>query len=178
MDFPTRKVILTGYRATGKSTVGRELAARLGFEFLDMDKAIEEQEGASIRQLVAEHGWDYFRQRERELLTGLIPRGSLVVATGGGAILQQDIWRRLMQAGLCVWLTADQEVICQRLAADASSDEQRPSLTGIDIGREVHAVLSEREPLYRQGSHIAIDTTGRSIDSIVTEIITAFNATP
>ena len=170
MDFPQKKVILTGFRATGKSSVGKLLAARLAVDFIDMDKVIEEREGRSIRQMVAEHGWDYFREKERQLLLELVGQDNVVIAAGGGAILHKEIWQKLMETGLAVWLTADLDTISARLAKDSATDELRPSLTGEDIHREIGSVLASREPLYRKGSHIVIDTAENSLDEIVSLI--------
>ncbi len=167
MDFPKKKVILTGFRATGKSSVGKLLAARLSLDFIDMDKVIEEREGCTIRQMVANHGWEYFREKERQLLLELAERDNVVIAAGGGAILHQEAWQKLMQTGLSVWLTADLNTISRRLANDSSTDELRPSLTGEDIHREIGSVLASREPLYRKGSHIIIDTAENSVEDIV-----------
>ena len=175
MNSKKPKVILTGYRATGKTSIGKSLAKRLDINFLDMDKVIEERQGSSIRQMVAEHGWAFFREQEKSLLEELIPQTGLVIATGGGAIMHQETWQKLMKTGLCVLLTADTETIRHRLLEDENSATLRPSLTGKDIGREINEVLSERLPLYRQGSHLAIDTSSRSIDDIVLEIVRAID---
>jgi len=80
------------------------------------------------------------------------------------------IWQKLMQTGLAVWLTADLDTISARLAKDSATDELRPSLTGEDIHREIGSVLASREPLYRKGSHIVIDTAENSLDEIVSLI--------
>jgi len=170
MPDPGHKIILTGYRATGKSTVGRLLAARLGLDFIDMDDSIAAQEGNTIRQIVAEQGWNRFRNLERELLAALVDRDNVVIATGGGAILHQETWRRLQKTGLVVWLAADIDTICRRLLDDGNSADQRPTLTDSDICAEVAFMLAEREPLYKNGSHLAIDTAGRSPEQIARSI--------
>ena len=170
MNFSQKKVILTGFRATGKSSVGKRLAGRLDMDFVDTDKVIEEREGCSIRQMVAAHGWEYFRAKERQLLIELADQDNVVIAAGGGAILHQDAWQKLMQTGLSVWLTADLKTISQRLANDSSTDDLRPSLTGTDIHSEIGSILESREPLYRKGSHIVIDTTENSVEQIVSRI--------
>ena len=161
------KIILTGYRACGKSVVGRLLAERLQFDFLDMDKEIESRAGCSISEMVAEHGWPYFRERERQLLEELIDRERLVVATGGGAIMHEEAWQRLQANGLVVWLQADTAVIAARLRRDIVSEGQRPSLTGDSITQEIETVLAQRTPLYQKGSHLAVDTGNRSPEEIV-----------
>ncbi len=163
------RIILTGYRATGKSSVGRLLAGKLDFGFLDTDPEIENKEGMSISDMVDRHGWGYFRKLESDLLHSLLYREKLVVAPGGGAILHQDVWKQLMETSLVVWLKADLQTICRRLAGDDLSDSQRPSLTGEDVIQEVRAVLEEREPLYEQGSHLIVDTD-KPIREIVMEI--------
>ena len=168
MTEPTRKIILSGYRATGKSTVGRLLAERLNVSFIDMDEVLVARHG-EISDLVKERGWDYFRAREKELLEELTASREAVISTGGGAMLHQDVWRQLKETGLVVWLTADLETICRRLDADAVSDSQRPSLTGSGIKAEAAKVLAEREPLYREGSHLMVDAT-RPVEEIVAEI--------
>jgi len=172
-----RKVILTGYRACGKSVVGRLLAHRLGVDFLDMDKEIEARAGATISEMVAAHGWPYFRQREQALLGELEARDRLVIATGGGAIMHQAEWRRLMATGLVVWLTADIATICARLAADSASPGQRPALTGDSVIGEIESVLAQRTPLYQQGSHLRVDTAGRTPEKIVADIVAALAET-
>ena len=159
MTKDKKKVILTGYRATGKSTVGRILADKLGWLFMDTDREIEKREGCSIAQMVAEQGWDFFRGLERDILLELVPVQNIVIACGGGAILHKDAWETLKAVSLVVWLTADPETICQRLAADSRTADQRPALTDSDIFNEVREVLAQRQPLYRQGSHLEIATT-------------------
>lgn len=171
------KIILTGYRACGKSLVGRLLAQRFGIAFLDMDKEIESRAGCSISEMVARHGWPFFREREQQLLAELVERDCMVVATGGGAILHQEVWQRLQATGLVVWLQADTATIAARLADDAATQGQRPSLTGDSVIREIETVLNQRIPLYQKGSHLAIDTGSRTPEEIVELVATALNTT-
>lgn len=168
MKTPIRKIILVGFRATGKSSVGRLLAAHLGVEFLDMDQLLTVRHG-TISQVVAEHGWDFFRAREKELLRELVDRPEGVIATGGGAVLHQELWPPMRETGLVVWLTSTLELICQRLATDPASVSQRPSLTGRDIRAETATVLAEREPLYRAAAHLAVDSN-RPVAEVAGEI--------
>ncbi len=165
-----KNIILTGYRAVGKTSVGKILARRLRMDFIDTDREIVRREGREIKEIVAKEGWCYFRAREGELLVELAAGAGMVIATGGGAITN-ECWPRLMTAGLVVWLTADEETICRRLTADDNTTAQRPSLTGKTILAEVSEVLAVRKPLYRQGSHIMVDTAKLDITSIVEKII-------
>lgn len=167
MFIPRRKIILTGYRATGKTLVGLMLAEHLHLDFLDMDEMLVAKAGQSIRQIVAQQGWGQFRLLERDLLAELVCRKDVVISTGGGAILHQDIWNLLRQTGLTVWLTADINTICRRLSEDAASTNQRPTLTDSDIYVEVAQVLAEREPLYEKGSHLTVDTSNKTAGEIV-----------
>lgn len=168
MHKPIRKIILVGFRATGKTSVGRLLAEHLGVEFLDMDRVLTERHG-KISQVVAEHGWDFFRARERELLKELVDLQEGVIATGGGAVLHREIWPAMRESGLVVWLTSTLELICQRLGSDPASDSQRPSLTGRDIRAETATVLTEREPLYRAAAHLTV-ASNRPVAEVAGEI--------
>lgn len=167
----SKNIILIGYRATGKTTVGLQLATHLGLRFIDMDHEVEQRHGRSISEMVADQGWTYFRRLEKELLEELIGYRGVVISTGGGAILHQDLWPRVMASGLVVWLTADRKTICQRLLEDDQTFSQRPSLTGRDPFAEIAEVLAQREPMYRAGSHIEVDTGCLGLDEIVTLIV-------
>ncbi len=165
------KIILTGYRASGKTLVGHILASRLGIGFLDTDAEIQKRQGQSIAEMVAAHGWPFFRALEKKMLAELAGREELVIATGGGAIMHEEEWQRLKESGLVVWLQADPATIGQRLAADAASHGQRPSLTGSDVLAEISDLLATREPFYRKGSHLAVDTVNRSAEEIADQIL-------
>lgn len=162
-----KQIILIGYRATGKTSVGKRLAAQLGLPFFDMDQELEKRCGLSITALVAAKGWPYFRALEKELLAELIGNHNRVISAGGGAILHQDVWPRLKESSLVVWLTADRETICRRLMGDKQTASQRPALTSSDTYAEIAAVLEERDPLYRAGCHFSVDTGALGIDEIV-----------
>lgn len=166
-----KKIILIGYRATGKTSVGRRLASHIGLRFIDMDHELEQRQGRSINEIVSDQGWPYFRRLERDLLEELIGLRDVVISTGGGAVLHQDLWPRVMTSGLVVWLTADRQTICQRLLGDDQTASQRPSLTGSDPLAEIAEVLAHREPLYRAGSHLTVDTGRFGLDEIVSLIV-------
>lgn len=156
------RVILTGFRTTGKSLVGSELADLLGYRFIDTDAEIVTNIRCSVATFVREHGWPAFRAMEKDLLARLAWMNRVVIATGGGAVLHSQEWHDLHKESLVVWLQADARTIRKRLQTDSVSHAQRPPLTGDDRLEEVEAVLAEREPFYRNGSDIAIDTTDKS----------------
>ena len=171
------KIILVGYRACGKSSVGRKLAAELGWEFLDLDAEIVARAGISIREIVARHGWEQFRAEERRLLAELLPRTRLVVATGGGAVLHREIWPDLRQNSLVVWLTAAAATIAERILSDPISGEQRPALTDQELPAEIATVLAQREELYRRAAHLTLAGDRLTPEEIATRVLTHWQTT-
>lgn len=168
-------VYLVGGRAVGKSSIGVELARRLDCEFLDTDRLITEQKGASVAAIVTDEGWQEFRRCEQEVLAALKGRTGCVVATGGGAILHRELWSELKQEGLVVWLTADLDILCHRIRGDRLSETLRPSLTGKDTCAELAEVMAERGPLYRQTADMVIDTGKLTVAQAVQRIVEACN---
>ncbi|MBW1989896.1 MAG: shikimate kinase [Deltaproteobacteria bacterium] len=156
---PCGNIYLIGYRCTGKTTAGRALANLISRPFVDADEEFFLRTGSTIAKLVEERGWSAFRKKEKEILSELAKTPGLVVAPGGGAVLDpgnRDIMRK---TGLVVWLRASPRTIRERLVLDAVTADQRPSLTGARSAEdEVEAVLAEREPLYREAAHKELDT--------------------
>ncbi len=166
-------ITLIGYRGTGKSTVGPLLAARLGCEFVDADPEIERRAGRSIRQIFADGGEQEFRRLEAEFLAEQLARTRLVLAPGGGAVLNHATRQRMQSAGPVVWLTAPTEVIVQRMADDATSADRRPALTSLPPRDEIEQLLAKRTPVYAQAASITVETSGKPVDQIVDEILSA-----
>lgn len=161
-------VVLIDYRGTGKSTVGKVVAARLGRRIVSTDKEIVRRAGASIPEIVAAHGWDHFRDLESAVCGDLAGQDNLVIDTGGGAILRQQNVDVLKRNGRLIWLTASVETIAARIGGDT----QRPSLTGTKSHvEEIRDVLSERIPKYQAAADLTIATDGRSIDELATTIL-------
>ncbi len=170
MPSRPRKIILTGFRATGKTTVGKLLATELGLAFIDMDQELVHRHGP-IDALVADKGWPFFRQKEKELLAELVERTGIVIATGGGAIMHGELWARLKETGLVVWLAAPETEIRKRMQNDDATSTQRPALTAQDALQEVALLLKEREPLYRAGSHLQLDSSAASPRELADRIL-------
>ncbi len=154
--MPTSRLVLVGYRACGKTTVGRLLAARLACSFIDADHELERTLGGPIASFFAAHGEAAFRVREAACLGDLLARpGPWVLSTGGGVVVRPDNRAALIASGAqVIYLHAPAEVLVARLAADAGG---RPSLTGAGVAVEVPRVLAEREPWYRAVANTVVD---------------------
>jgi shikimate kinase len=168
---PREAVALVGYRGAGKTTVGRLLAARLGWDFLDADEALEAETGVSIPTIFATEGEPAFRDREAGVLRRLTSRDRLVLATGGGAVLREENRAALRRFGAVVWLRTDPQTLRRRLGAGGAAG--RPALTAAGTLAEIDAVLAAREPLYREVADVAIDTDGRRPGAIAAAILDA-----
>ena len=164
-------VVLTGFRATGKTAVGRILAGLLGYRFIDTDEEIGSRLGCSIADSVSSHGWQLFRDFERELLNELAGEEKTVVSTGGGSVLHRAAWQQLHNKAFVVWLRADVATILSRLKADKKTAMQRPSLSGQDLETEIPALLREREPLYQAGSDMVVETENRTPAELAATVV-------
>lgn len=161
-------VVLIGYRGTGKSTVGKTVAARLGRSLLSTDAEIVKLAGQTIPEIVEHHGWDYFRDLESVVCRKLAGRDGLVIDTGGGIILRSNNVVVLKETGTLFWLTASVETITGRIGGDT----QRPSLTGSkSFVDEIQEVLRERMPKYQAAADHVIETDGRSLTQVADEIL-------
>jgi shikimate kinase len=171
-----RNIALIGFRATGKTTVGKILAQRLSRGFIDMDLSLTSEAGRDITAWVAQEGWDSFRRAESGLLGVIGLQERLVVATGGGIILDPQNREVLRKDFFTVWLKASPQTIHDRLRSDPGSPLMRPALSELPIREEIEKALSEREPLYSEVANIEIDTEGKETMWVVEEIIRAVNS--
>ncbi len=153
-----KNIVLIGYRGSGKTSVGRLLADRLGWAFVDTDDLIESQAGTSIADIFATEGEAGFRAREREAIAKATQDARRVIAVGGGAVTDRRNVERLRLAAKVVWLTAQPDVLWQRINQDDRTRATRPNLTPGGGLEEVRRVLADRESAYRDASDFAIDT--------------------
>jgi shikimate kinase len=165
-------IVLIGYRGSGKSTVGRRLATRLKLRFVDTDDLIEERQGVPISDIVKSHGWGHFRKLERNTIEEISKEDRLIIAPGGGAVLDTDSVNALRKNGLILWLKADKPTLLKRLNQDPGTDTRRPTLTGQGTSEELKEVMSLREPIYEQVSEIEIDTSRIDVETVVQNILT------
>jgi len=165
-------IILIGYRCSGKTAVGKILAQKLKRQFVDLDEAIEAQTGSDIKWLVSRKGWGYFRQVERQMIQTLTQNENLVLATGGGVVMDPLNVKDLKANGLLVYLEADARVLTQRMQRDQISGHIRPALTDDDDPiKEIEAVLKERAPFYLDAGDFIVNTSDRSPEEVVQAVI-------
>ncbi len=167
-----KNIVLTGFMGTGKTAVGRILAARLERFFFDTDIMVEEKIGLSIPSIFEKYGENFFRDRETETLEILArhKKGSLVVATGGGAVLRAENRRLLKELGLIFLLRASAEEICRRTATTGD----RPLLNEPDPHRVISELLEARESCYRDCDYV-IDTTAKTPRQVAVAILSCLN---
>jgi shikimate kinase len=163
-------IALIGYRGTGKSEVARQLALRLGWDWVDADVEVELKAGKSIAAIFADDGEPAFRDLEATVLAELVQRDRAVLALGGGVILRPANRELLQQSNKVVWLTAKPETIARRLAADAATASRRPNLSAAGGLEEIRRLLAERTPLYRELGDFEIDTENKSPVEVAAEI--------
>ncbi|UBX47823.1 shikimate kinase AroL [Providencia alcalifaciens] len=158
---------IIGPRGSGKTTIGKKLAEKTGYQFIDTDKLIFEHAGMSIADIVQQQGWDYFRQLESQILASIEPQKA-IVSTGGGIILAPENQKVMRDNGTVIYLRSTAETLAQRLAAEPQA-EQRPSLTGKSLIEEIAEVMEQRDPIYLSTAHHVIDAN-QSIDAIINQI--------
>lgn len=162
-----KNIVLIGFMGTGKTTIGRLLASRLGCPFVDCDKKVEYENGMTIREIFERYGEGYFRLKEKDMIARLSRYHNAVIATGGGVVLSNENMRRLKRNGIIIALTASIETILER----TSRRNTRPLLLDFFAREQIVAkLLSEREQLY-QKADFSIDTNSHSPQHVVTGIM-------
>ncbi len=162
-------VVLVGFMGSGKSSIGRLLAKRLGFQFLDTDHLIIERAGMPISEIFTQQGEAAFRDLETSVLRSIMHLRRCVIATGGGAVIRGENRRLLHELGFVVGLSATEDVIYDRVRRNS----KRPLLQTEDPKGTLCQLLDERRPLYEDAAHWTLDTTQLTHDDAVTEIIGA-----
>jgi len=159
---------------SGKSTVGKEVAHRLGLAFADCDKAIEHRAGCSIAALFEREGESAFRDLESQVLASLVAGGPSVIATGGGVVLRAAN-RELLRANTrCVYLRAGADLLWKRLRRD----RRRPLLQVADPRQRLRDMSREREPLYEETASLIVDTERLSFDGLVGKVMERLRPEP
>jgi shikimate kinase len=164
---PPPRFFLGGPWGAGKSTVGRLLAERLGFEFYDSDHEIEARTGATIPMIFDIEGEQGFRKREAQVIDELTQLPNIVLATGGGAVLRPENRKHLRSRGFVIYLQSDVDNLFNRVRHDT----RRPLLQNEDPKGTLAAILREREPLYLEVADLVVRTEDVPVNQVVRKIL-------
>jgi shikimate kinase len=164
-----RSVVLVGMMGVGKTSIGKRLAGRLGMEFVDADEEIERAAGMSISEIFEKFGEPYFRDGERRVIARLIEGPPKIIATGGGAFINEETRALILERALSIWLDADVKILAERVARR----NHRPLLTGRDPVEVLTELGKVRNPIYATADvHVRSDASphSRTIDNILKAI--------
>jgi len=163
-------IVLIGYRCSGKTEVGKILARELEKDFLDTDELIEDNAGCSIETIISRDGWNHFREIEKSLIEEVSRRNNLIIATGGGVVMDEDNVKNLKKNAWIVWLNGESEVIRERMDKEQRSGKIRPSLTGEDPLEEIKQVMDVRIPFYKKAANFVVNTSNRTLEKVAASI--------
>jgi shikimate kinase len=166
LESKTRNIILCGFMATGKSSVGKKLASMLDYTFLDMDALIESEAGMAIPQIFSSQGEPAFRALEARMVEQLAGRSECVIATGGGTVVNPQNLENLKRIGAVITLTADPDAILSRVGPG----DDRPMLAGGDKSERIRALMQQRSEAYGKAD-IVVDTSSFSIEEVAKHIV-------
>ena len=170
-DRISMNIVLIGYRCSGKTSVGQTLAEALNRDFMDTDELIEGKVGRSIEAIIARDGWDCFRDMEKEIIEEVSGRDHLVIATGGGVVLDRENIRRLRGKGLLIWLKGSAAILKERMERQQREGTSRPSLTGKGPLEEIEQVLKIRTPLYEKATDLTVNGDALSVTDVAAAIL-------
>ncbi|MEN9888913.1 MAG: Shikimate kinase 1 [Pseudomonadota bacterium] len=165
-SFPLN-IVFVGLPGSGKTTIGRQLARRLGLPFLDSDQVIEQRLGCSIRAYFEREGEEAFRDLEQQVLDELSQQHQGVLSTGGGAVLREANRRHLHERGHVIYLRSSPEDVYRRLRHDTV----RPLLQVEDPLTRLRSLYEVRDPLYRAAAHFVLDTGRPSVATLVNKLV-------
>ena len=163
-----RPIVLVGLMGAGKTSVGRRLAEKLGIPFVDADHEIERAAGKSIKDIFAEHGEPYFREGERRVIQRLIGDGAQVLATGGGAWMNDETRARIQEHGISVWLKASLPLLMKRV----SKRQDRPLLQAEDPEGVMRGLMEKRYPVYALAD-VTVESRDVQHSQMVNDVIRA-----
>lgn len=161
-----KNIILVGFMGTGKTAVGKELAQKLKMKFVDMDDIIEERESMEISEIFAKKGEPYFREVEKEIAKEISKQSNLIIAAGGGAVINEENVKNLKSNGIMICLTASPDKILERTKGYI----HRPLLNVSDQKTKISELLAKRAQYYARADY-QIDTTNLTIDEVVQKIL-------
>lgn len=161
-----RSIALIGYRGSGKTAVGRELASLTGLPLVDTDELAIRRAGMSIAEIFDRQGEAEFRRLERAAIAHAVAGPPSIISVGGGAVLDDRNVAALKSSATVVWLTAPKSVLITRIRGDHTSPQSRPPLTDRPLEDEIEQLLLERTPFYREAADLVLDTAGHNPASV------------
>lgn len=165
---PDKTIVLIGMMGAGKTCIGRKMAERLGLPFVDADHEIAEAAGCAIPDIFALHGEAAFREGERRVITRLLDEPVHVLATGGGAFINEQTREKIREKGISIWLRADIDLLMRRV----SRRNNRPLLRQGDPREVLQKLMAEREPVYAQAD-IIVDSVDGPREAMVNKVMDA-----
>jgi shikimate kinase len=163
-----RPIVLVGLMGAGKTSIGRRLATKLGLGFVDADQEIEKAAGKSIPEIFADHGEPYFREGERRVIARLLDNGAQVLATGGGAFMNEETRARITAVSISLWLKADLPLLMKRVM----KRDNRPLLKQDDPEAVMRNLMDTRYPVYAQAD-ITVESRDVQHTQMVNEVVRA-----
>jgi shikimate kinase len=161
-----KNIVLIGFMGSGKTSVGREIARRLGWEFVDTDELVETTAGRTIPDIFAKEGEPTFRRIESKVVQEVASREHAIIATGGGVVLRPENVAALRANGVLVLLDASPETLFERIRGET----HRPLLQVADPVGRIRELLAQRQPFYAQAD-VVVDTTGRTVSDVADEVL-------
>ena len=164
-------IFLIGYRCTGKTTIGKSIAAAIDWSVVDADTMLVGECGKPIKEIVDTEGWEAFRRMERSTLKQICTEDRQVVATGGGVVLDKANIKAMKTSGMVIWLGATAETIQKRMLQDKNTGNFRPALTDKGRMEEIEDMLLKRNPYYESACDFSIHTDDVPVNEISAIII-------
>jgi len=163
---PLKSLVLVGLMGAGKSSIGKKLAGRLGFGFIDADAEIEKAAGSTIADIFAEHGEAAFREGEKRVIARLLDQPEIVLATGGGAYMNAETRAKIRQNGISIWINAELDVLVRRCLRRS----HRPLLQNGDVRGTLARLMEQRYPVYSEADFSVLSTEGPQ-DGVIEDIL-------
>jgi shikimate kinase len=161
-------IVLIGMRGSGKTTVGKILAQKMGRELIEMDELITRKAGLSIPEIVEKYGWGKFRDIEEELTGEVAGRDNVINASGGGVVTRENNIIKLKKSGILVWLQAGVDTLVSRTGEDT---DRPPLVEGRSRREDMEITFRERKPLYQQAADLTINTENKTPEEVADLVI-------
>jgi shikimate kinase len=172
-----KNIYFMGFMATGKSKVGKELSKLLGWSFADTDSLIEEIAGKSVSRIFGEDGEPHFRQLEKQVIKEVASQKQMVIALGGGAVVNEENWQLLSQSGLTICLNASIDLLCKRIA----EKDHRPLMANAspaELKQRVETLLAKRAPFYQKAQYCFVSLEEVTAKELAIHIFTKLRDEP